>query len=274
MFRKPWPIIFITLVFCLFPILNIYNCYYSSKNDQQFIEYILYLLSSSENFIKLLIMVVPSLIAAFAVYSIRKWSYAVFLVCIAWITIQILHDFSATMSRSEMMYMIAIPLMINLVCVSYLLLPEVRVAYFDKRLHWWETRPRYLMSTEVLAIIDKKEVKGKTTNISEGGMFIILPQAVDAGTTLELKFVLLGTEFKVNAKVVYASADGVSHGVQFIDLMAFQERELAETMKILARAKYKLSHQPLEWSEDLFKWLKTLFATGEGVVPTIYKKQS
>jgi hypothetical protein len=272
MHRKPWPIIFITIIFCLIPFMNLYISYYSSKSDLSFSAYIDHLLNYSENYFSLFTMIFPGSIAAYAIYSVRKWSYPVFLVCIAWITVQVFRDFTVNMALSAILLKIGLPILINFVCVSYFLLPEVRATYYDPRLRWWETKPRYLFSTDLVITLGKNELKGKTTNISDGGMFAILPQPIETGSVVEIKFVLLQIDFKLNGKVVYASADGISHGIQFVDLMAFQQRELADAMRILARANYRESRPMPVWTEDLIVWLKKLFTTGEGIVPKISKK--
>jgi hypothetical protein len=122
---------------------------------------------------------VPSLIAGIAVFSVRKWSYPVFLVSMLWITFQMLRTFSPHLHITELIFTIILPILFNFLYVSYILLPKVRAAYYDPGLRWWETKPRYVFSTAIKFTIDGEVIDGKMTNISEGGLFALLANPIE-----------------------------------------------------------------------------------------------
>jgi hypothetical protein len=266
MIRKPWPIIIVSFIFFFIPILNIVGTYLFMKGDFHFSDYIHSLLFDSTNYLPLFNMIVPSVLAGYAIYSVKKWSYPVFLACMLWITCHMLSKFSSH-TFSELLFSAIIPMIINIVYVSYLLLPKMRAPFYDARLRWWETKPRYVYSTDVQVSFNNNTSEGQMTNISEGGLFAIIPMAIEPQTTLNLKFSILATPIELKAKIVYRKPDGTSHGLQFCDLNKSQKKTLKQMMARLAQEKYEVTRPVPRWSDDFIKWFKTLMTTGKGLVP-------
>ncbi len=269
MIRKPWPIILISFVFFLIPFFNILINFLIFRTDYTFYDYIYSLLVVPTNYLALFDMVVPSLIAGFAVYSVKKWSYPVFLVCMAWLTYQMLSTFSPHIRFSLLLLTIILPMIINILYVSYILLPNVRAAYFDPRLRWWETKPRYIFSTEMSIEENGKLTAAQITNISEGGIFAIVSVPVEPNTVVNLKFVILENPIELKAKIVYRKPDGASHGLQFFEMNRNQKLLMKKTIAKLAKENYEAVRPVPVWTEDFINWFSTLVKTGKGFVPEI-----
>jgi hypothetical protein len=269
MIRKPWPIIFISLFFFLAPFFNVISTYYIIKTDFTFYDYFYSLIFNSSNYFALFNMIVPSLIAGTAVFCVKKWSYPVFLSCMAWITIQIFLTYSPHINSLHLFLLILFPLTVNILYVSYILLPKVRAPYFDSRLRWWETSPRYVFETDISINLEQSTASGKITNISEGGLFAITEKSMDPNSIARLNFSILETEIEVNAKIVYRKPDGFSHGFQFVNLTKAQKKTLANVIEKLARDKYEVVRPVPAWNDDMKKWFITLIKTGKGFVPEV-----
>jgi Tfp pilus assembly protein PilZ len=210
-------------------------------------------------------MFVPSIVAGIAIYAVKKWSYPVFFVSILWITIEIIYYFVPHFKPLTLFFVVILPMLINFLYGSYILLPEVRATYFDPRLRWWETKPRYIYSTRV----EINELTGVMTNISEGGLFLFTPHAFDPNTIVNLKFVILDNPIILEAKIVYRNPDGTSHGLQFVNLTKQQKNILKNIIKKLDSEKYAVTRPIPVWTEDLLSWFKTFFKTGKGLVPAL-----
>jgi CheY-like chemotaxis protein len=80
-------------------------------------------------------------------------------------------------------------------------------------------RRRYFrqpVNMPVAVVVEGKMVKGTSTNISEGGMALLLPQALAIGATPSLKFCLprTDTSIEVQAEVAWADLKGLA-GLRF-----------------------------------------------------------
>jgi hypothetical protein len=274
MIRKPWPIVFVSLFFLLIPIFNILITFFLLGTEHTFSDFLYSLAYIPKNYVPLFDMVVPSLIAAVSIYCVRKWSYPVFLVTMFWITLKMFYTFSAHLPFIELLFTILFPMIINIIFVSYILLPNVRAAYYDPRLRWWETKPRYLFSTEVKIELDGQEFEGKMTNISEGGLFSIINSPIGPDSVVKVTFEILETKMELAAKIVYQKPDGLSHGLQFFNLTREQKKNLKIIMARLAKDKYEETRPVPVWTEDLTKWFKTLIHTGKGLVPELPQRQN
>lgn len=272
MIRKPWPIIFISLVFFLIPIFNIINTYFIIGTDFPFFDYIYSLTLIPKNYLHLFDMIVPSFVAGIAVYCVKKWSYPVFLTCMLWITTRMFITFSSHWSFWEITFSLFVPMVINILYVSYVLLPNMRAAYINPRLRWWETKPRYFFSTNIEIFFNDKTILGQISNISEGGLYCVIPTSIEPNSLVKVKFTILGSEIKAQAKIVYRKPDEVSHGVQFFNIPRAQKKRLKKIMARLANENYEAVRPVPVWTEDLAKWFKTLIKTGKGFVPDIPSK--
>lgn len=226
----------------------------------------------SNNYMPLFDMVIPSLVAGIAVYCVKKWSYPVFLICMLWLTFQIFYSLSPNMTFSELFFTLILPMSMNILYVSYILLPNVRAAYYDPRLRWWENKPRYVFSTDIKIRSEENMILGTMSNISEGGLFASIATPIEPNTVIELEFEILGTNIELKAKIVYRKPDGASHGIQFIDVTRVQKKLLRNIVTKLAKEKYEVTRPVPVWTEDLTKWFLTLIKTGKGFFPELPKK--
>lgn len=272
MIRKPWPIIIVSFIFFVIPIFNILLTYFLRTADYAFSDYIYSLLTIPKNYIHLFNMVIPSLVAGVAVYSIKKWSYPVFLISMLWLTFYIFQNLDPGITFKEIFFTIVIPMAINILYVTYLLLPNVRAVYFNPRLRWWETKPRYIFATNMkITSPDQPEkiITGVMANISEGGLFAQIHTPLEPNSVINLEMEILDVPMQLQAKVVYRKPDGVSHGLQFSDMSKDQKKIIKTIMARFEKDKYEITRQIPFWKGDLANWFVILMKTGKGLIPEI-----
>jgi len=81
---------------------------------------------------------------------------------------------------------------------EYFLLPAVRAAYFNAKLRWWETKPRYLVN--IPASFGRKgasSARGTMVNLSEGGAFLKTARKYKKSQKIHVQFYLLGRDYEV-----------------------------------------------------------------------------
>ena len=105
---------------------------------------------------------------------------------------------------------------------------------------------RHPVKMPVRVVLEDKEIKGSSTNISEGGMALVLHQALPKGATPRLQFTLPDTRVSLDVETEVAWADIKGHvGLRFQNVpqssQALLERWLGEQMGQLSGDKEKLA---------------------------------
>ncbi|HRK03296.1 MAG TPA: PilZ domain-containing protein, partial [Oligoflexia bacterium] len=157
---------------------------------------------------------------------------------------------------------------LDFVMVSYFLLPQVRITYFDSRVRWWENHPRYWMSSAVKLQLMERVVEAEVDNVSVGGAYLLTKETFEIGDCVRLQFKVFSNEYDVNAEIVHKGKGSGGYGARFVHtpetLEAFERLTRAmEILRIPRRPDYKNS-----W-EGFLDWARTLLKTGRGIVPEV-----
>ncbi len=139
-----------------------------------------------------------------ALLSVKSWAYPLF------VSVQ-LYSLWAVLSYQEYTwpYVAQAPhftsiliLAFNVLVITYFLLPGVRRPFYDRRLRWWETKPRFgadiACSVELVAA-GLPTVRASILNISHSGAFINMIPGVELGKNVRLEFNHHGQQFALNA---------------------------------------------------------------------------
>ncbi len=272
MLRKPWPIIILSVFFLCAPFINLLYTYYFMRHETSLLNYFYSLAYIESNYIKVFNMMVPGLISAFAIYSVKKWSYPVFLCCILWLGVNAYLNLSSKHELYLLMMLIVIPMLFNIIVVSYFLIPSVKTAYYEPRLRWWEASPRYVVDAETEVQLESKSLSGKVTNISEGGIFIEANDLIENDSTIQLNFKLNDVVFALEAKVIFKLPNSFAYGVQFQNLDSQSIKSVKSLIQKLKESKTEVCRPIPPWSDDLKKWFLNLLKTGEGLTPIVPKE--
>ena len=174
-----------------------------------------------------------------ALISVKNWSYPLFYL------VQGYSVFSHLSYQSyHWPYLAKTPfwssltlLAINLVLMTYFLLPKVRQPFLDKRFRWWETNKRFYLG--VLATVwchndtDKTIKSVKLDNISLTGCLIIgeLGAKFDE---INIKFEVTGVEYMLKgSKVRESEFQGVSRTAYRFNSVGKERKKLKKLIKCL-----------------------------------------
>ena len=259
--RKPWAIVILAFFHILAPIGNLVM---NAKRAHHTISYHwLYWIHFMPKALFLSSVVLP-IIAGVMIYICKRWSYWVYLGCLALIFVANIYSFYTMANLFNFLLLMGI-LAVDVLAVAYFVVPAVRQVYFDPRLRWWEAAPRYIFSNPV-TLNDNEG--GSIKNISEGGLFVLSALESKEGDLIKLKWAFEGVSFEVNGKIVFKSARSnfEGFGVQFehTSLTSKQLKLLCAKL----RQRGQIVPDRLPQPEDSFvHWLMRLVTSGQGLFP-------
>jgi hypothetical protein len=262
---RPWPIVLLAAAHILAPILNIL---YSSYLLGAGLHYYLFTTFSHGQTLSSICYFLGFPIAGLAIYKTNRWSYPIFLSVMVWALYANFLTWRAFPHQFGLSSMIGADL-VNLAVVSYFLIPAVRGVYFNPRLRWWETKPRYDVSFPGSLQMGGRAAPGVVQNIAEGGAFVESSIDVENRDLVELIFTEQSKEYKVEAVVVRVrEIEPRGYGLQFL-----HTPDSAQHMRFLIRQiRDSGAHERVGdvnlWQE--FKsWFVTTIKTGKGLVPDL-----
>jgi len=90
------------------------------------------------------------------------------------------------MSRGASLGALIVHLGIYALSLSYFINPRIRHLYFDPKMRWWKTKPRYETHMALMTSHDKRWDYPILRNISEGGCFIETPTPAGMNETVAI----------------------------------------------------------------------------------------
>jgi hypothetical protein len=268
--NKPWPLLILAFFHFIEPLTKI--VFYSVYWHISPIEYVQTVIEYNEgsmitNFEFFLLF--P--IAGIALFAVKKWSYFVFLAVQVWVfmaNIPYLLELYQTSQAWLLLSFIGFGLL-NIVMVTYLLLPAVRIAYLDPRIRWWEAKPRY--SVNIPCEIDGKK-QSTVRNISQSGVFITTEIDLPIDSDVNLEFILSAEstrfDIKSRAQVVHKFKVGgyEGYGARFNEISSDSMRLMKSMIKYLEKSNCQ-RRPPRRHFSDLIQWIIALLTTGKGLLP-------
>lgn len=265
--RKPWSIIILSFLFFIFPFVNLCSTYYFLRSDITFYHYLKSLVSISSNYFGLLTMTAPSFIASYAIFSVKKWSYPVFLLCMLWLLIHAVFGVQAKLHMSTILLGIVVPMAFNITLVTYFLIPNVKKMYYEPNIRWWEASPRYIVDISTKIFFDDQIMTGKISNISDGGAFLKSDGKIADDSLVKLEFELNNKILSLEAKSIFKIPSDNSYGFQFQNLSPELKKEMEFHMMCLKDIGSEVTRPRPHWRDDLYEWFMNLINKGEGMVP-------
>jgi hypothetical protein len=270
--KRPWPLVLLALLQILTPVFTILFHAWAMKVSPVTVLAWVFDRSWLEIFETILLM--P--IAGVAVFLMKRWSYAVFLLAIGWSATRNFMQWNSASSVISSPALIVV-YVAQIALVAYFLLPAVRTTFFDPTVRWWEQKPRYLLELAVRVWVrgdegsSGQQIEGTIRNLSEGGAFVALAQKLQRGSEIRLMFSVIGLSYDVEGTVVHSrelEQGQACYGIQFDHtpetLDAF--KRLAGALGLLGFTARKA--EATGW-EDFAGWLGRLLRTGRGLLPEI-----
>lgn len=116
--------------------------------------------------------------------------------------------------------------------MTYFINPRIRHLYFDPKLRWWRSKPRYETHHSVILNAHEKSFYPIIRNISEGGCFLEMGEKLNLADTVEVVFPLpvpLGKSIFTAAGVVRwisNQAERPGFGIEFKDVTTGDQNAL------------------------------------------------
>lgn len=262
--QKPWPIIFLSLLHIVAPFGNLFLN--SFRHHISAVELFHLWLANIQNPIVMINFFVPPL-AGIMIYLCRSWSYKAYLFFISVLLASSCYNLYNDFSWVNVIYLLAV-LTADVLIVSYFLIPIVKQIYFDPRLRWWETAPRF--SAGFQAKVKGYSEYGEVVNISIGGMFLKTPYALSDFSQIEVHFNYQNFNYSVVGSVVHhRKMDVHGYGVQFGKHPETSEKDLKKLMAQLKSEGRQLVDRSPAPNESFVAWVKRLVTTGQGFVPEV-----
>lgn len=266
--RRPWPIVILALLQLLLPAFTILlaSTFYS-MDPSRYLR-VLYYLKSQMDFY--LFFVLP-LVAALAIFVVRKWSYPLFIATMIW---TLYNDLSHwTMSSTVFPTMLLIcTYVFNILLVSYLMVPAVWALYFNPKFAWWRSQPRYIMNHLGHLKVGHRSLSCRVLDVSQGGAFIELDEKLDVRQQGSLEFEYGSISLKLPVQITHAAVkDGRDrgYGIRFGRMDSKSLKSLKEVIRSLKKLNLAQVTDEMLRKEGFVAWLVHLVKTGHGLVPLL-----
>lgn len=267
--RKPWALIVIALLHLLSPIGNIIANSYLSRVSVPV--YVKALFTPDELFRTSIFLFIPVL-GGFLIYLCKKWSYYLYMILM---TIPFIYSYNSWQSQPNQnlgIYLILFYL-INLLVVGYFVLPQVRQVYFDPRLRWWETKPRYKAEFETDVNWLEKSAKGEIKNISEGGIFIQTDLLINPNARINISFKYNNVSHNFLGEIVYINTNTKppGYGVSLI-INETQADSLKRLIRDLSEHGTLITSRAPDKEDSFISWVMRVINLKKGLIPEAHKK--
>ncbi len=133
---------------------------------------------------KLSFIIIPPIIA-YGIFRVHEWGWYLALAHLIYITGN--NTVALFVGSRTPHWAIYVFTVITFVVLLTFVRKEIRAPYFNPRVRWWETKPRYKITLDVEMSNDRTEITGETYNISEGGMFMVSEDDVNINEHFNVK---------------------------------------------------------------------------------------
>lgn len=169
-----------------------------------------------ENFQRHWFNFLAPMMAGVLILIFRRWSYYLYMMvmlALAFVSYARFLEKPSTFGIAP----ILIAYVTNLAIVIFLLRPRVRNIYFDPRMRWWESAPRYAIDVICEYGKDKISGSGVVRNISKTGLYLSTESQPEDNAIINVKFQYEDNPIELLGQVIhhgYGDQKGV--GLKFL----------------------------------------------------------
>ncbi len=213
---RPRVIVLLAIIMFLAPFCNLYiSAKYAHVSVFNFMKYEIYLMGFWPFFFKEFF---GHLTMAAALFAMKSWSLPLAVISTTWFLYNTSSIFD-TYATSYAKAIIMLSHMTNLSILVYFLLPKQRTLFLNRRLRWWESKPRYTINTgaSIQFTNTKTKHKAKIHDISINGCYINGTKLDNCkvSDTLNLEFKYQNIDYFFHGIVVTRNLATDSLGVKF-----------------------------------------------------------
>lgn len=205
---------------------------------------------------------------AFAVYAVKPWSIPVCIAVAVW-HISKVPSLQTSWSNPWIVPSLIFCHAMNIAFIFYFLIPAVRKVYFNKRLRWWESIPRYVINGKGVILIKDQAISCDVDEISRVGAFISVKNELHVREELELNFSYDGKEYFLKARVLNQHlTEKKQFGILFSKKGLQTKRDLFLLTQKLEKARVPRIPERVDQFEEFKSWAKQAVKSGRGFLPS------
>jgi hypothetical protein len=176
-------------------------------------------------------------VVAVAVFSVRKWGWYLFIA-----GVMILIGYNVFVSILSPLYNYLLLILYNLalaVVAGLLFRKHVIAPYFNPRLRWWESEPRYRINISINIQIENENMEGDILDISSGGCYMELDCPCRLGKVYDLVIHCIGRRAYLKGKVMRVDSapfDKHRYGLMFIKTTSGQKEQIDSIIVLLKKS--------------------------------------
>lgn len=175
-------------------------------------------------------------VCSIGLYSVRKWGWWVFLGgSIALIV------YNVVVYLISPMYNIVLLVIFNVglaVVAGIFFRKHIIAPYFNPRLRWWESDPRYRLEIAVYIVAGAERIGGEALDISESGCLVSLDKTLELGNIYPISIRCMDHQVDLQGRVMRRSSTGESpdrYGMMFVKRDKDQKRDIDSLIRDLER---------------------------------------
>lgn len=210
-------------------------------------------------------------VMAFSLYYMRPWSLVLCTLATFWF----LHNTSSIFDSYTSPYvkiLIFGSYLVNASILAYFLFPNQRNLFLNRRLRWWESKPRYLINTNGLLVSHNNSEKIKVTDISINAAIIegTRLKQYKLGDFISFSFIYNKNDYSFTGKVISKNLTTNGYGIRFHDLGKISNYKLKNLIAELENND-SIQRKP-ERIKNKFKGYIPLIIKEDNVIPFVNKK--
>lgn len=272
--RRPWPVVLLAGAHVFLPVANVLVGAWASHLE---IKEYLHSLHATRPLPFLFLFYGYPFLMGLAVFFIQKSTW--FIACTCAVGILLVNILQQILNGGLPIGAIAIAVFSGIAFMAYLALPSVRRLFFDRRVRWWESQPRYLIQkpTRIYSAEhteDESSFIGEIVDLSVGGALLQSDKNWAMHDKIKIQFEAEGSSFELKGQIVYMHPmKKDSAGIQFYSLTRKDRKKLKELVSALQDQGIQ-ERTPQEPAWNSFKtWFHALLTTGKGWTPEALPKK-
>jgi len=223
--QRPWVIKLMTTSLLLVPVTALSLAYFSAEKNGMPINTAIAL--------DLWVLSAASLVAAFGVWRVRPWGFAIFFLFVLGV---LGGDILRIIKNPESLnFWDLFDVSLIAIGVIFILQKHVAAPYFNPKIRWWERPARHKILLSVKLLVSGEPVVGQILDVSKTGCFLDTAAALSAGDIVEMDLEFKEFKFETQAKVIRKSMNPRGVGLMFVDSTIENKREIRRIIKDLKR---------------------------------------
>ena len=223
--QKPWVIKLMTISLLLVPVTALGLVYFATKKNGIHI--------STTIAMDLWVLSAASIVAAFGVWRVRPWGFALFFIFILGVLGgDILH---IVKNPASLNFWDLVDVSLVALGVIFILQKHVTAPYFNPKIRWWERPSRHRVAMTATILVSGQPVVSQLLDVSSTGCFLDSPASLNAGDVVSMDLQFKEFKFESPARVIRNSSNPKGVGLMFVDSTTENKREIKRIIKDLKR---------------------------------------